>query len=153
MKYFLLLIKWLGDNMKSLLIIEDDPMFPTLIERVLGKEFVCTVAPTYADAARELKKQSFDLVWCDLRLPDSHQDLTLGLVKGLAGTAAIVVCTGVVQDISSIHADAVSRKPITPESIASLASEAMANARKKIPLERTVDSITALTSASFLPIP
>lgn len=142
------------NSVKNLLIIEDDPIFPTLIENVLGRRFVCTIASTYAAAVDALKKHTYDLVWCDLKLPDSHQDQTLPLVRGLAGTAAIVACTGVVDAVNTLHADAVARKPLNgPADIDRLADEAMANAEQKSKLERTADSVAAMTSAIIPPTP
>lgn len=58
---------------KSLLIIEDDATFSLMLRTWLEKKgFDVTVSSTLSQSKKILSKLSFDLVLCDLRLPDGE---------------------------------------------------------------------------------
>jgi len=54
-----------------ILIIDDDPHFLRVLQRILsGEQFVVTATSNSCEAAELLRSGSFDLVICDLRMPD-----------------------------------------------------------------------------------
>jgi CheY-like chemotaxis protein len=54
-----------------ILIIDDDPHFLRVLQRILsGEKFVVTATSNSCEAADLLRSGSFELVICDLRMPD-----------------------------------------------------------------------------------
>jgi PAS domain S-box-containing protein len=80
-----------------LLYIEDNPQDVDLTRRALAKaggEFALDAVPTLKEAIRRVEKETFDLLLCDMGLPDGS---ALDLIKALGGREdqpAIVVITG-----------------------------------------------------------
>jgi CheY-like chemotaxis protein len=52
-----------------LLLIDDEPMIATLIQRSLHKSWDVTWLASAADALERLKSESFDVIVCDLMMP------------------------------------------------------------------------------------
>jgi DNA-binding NarL/FixJ family response regulator len=86
------------DKPIKLLLIEDSPSDALLLRRHLtdayGAKIVLMQAQTLAEALQQLAAQAFDAVLCDLDLPDSQGLDTFCQIHARAGTAAIVLLTG-----------------------------------------------------------
>lgn len=80
---------------KRALLVEDNPADAQLIERLLRASSVhVSVAPSVAHAIELLRRDSFDVIFLDLNLPDSTGLTTLGAMLEAARRTAIVVFTG-----------------------------------------------------------
>ncbi len=81
----------------SILVVEDDPQFADLLQRILMPQFgelVVATAQTLAEALEYLRRQLFSLIFMDLNLPDSRGLATLDAVRAEADHAQILVMTG-----------------------------------------------------------
>ena len=57
--------------MASILIIDDDEITLKLLSTMLTEEgYICVLATTCAEARQCLSSSSFELILCDLNLPD-----------------------------------------------------------------------------------
>jgi len=81
--------------MNKVLIIDDDKDICLLLDKFLQKkEYDSTYELTGEDAVKRLKKEAFDLVICDYRLPDEDGISMIKRIKILRPEAAIVIITG-----------------------------------------------------------
>jgi len=109
--------------MPKILLIEDDISFCKLLERFLiKKEYEVTIAFSADEARLAIKKESFDLILTDLRLPDSDG---IGLMKEFKNSnpeIPVVLMTGysdvntAVKAIKNGAADYIS-KPFNPDEV------------------------------------
>ena len=80
-----------------LLYIEDNPQDVDLTRRALAKagdEFIVDTVPTIKEALRRMRKETFDLLLCDMRLPDGSALDLIKVVNNCEVQPAIVVITG-----------------------------------------------------------
>lgn len=87
-----------------ILLIEDDPAFARLIERMLGLSpvgFRVTVADRLTAALSELYKGHFNLILTDLNLPDISGLDTIDALRSAETSLPIIVLTGV--DDEGLH--------------------------------------------------
>ncbi|MBC7450383.1 MAG: sigma-54-dependent Fis family transcriptional regulator [Cytophagales bacterium] len=117
--------------MKSILIIDDDTYICTLLEKFLKKkDFKVEVAYTGKTGLAKLKKDRFDLVLCDFRLPDIDGKQMLSEIKTLDATVQVIIITGysdvriAVQLIKAGAYEYVT-KPIYPEEIVTIIRAAL----------------------------
>ncbi|NNF19994.1 MAG: response regulator, partial [Flavobacteriaceae bacterium] len=81
--------------MPKILIIEDDAAFCQMLQRFLGRHDHEVIITFNAPEAKEaLKKEVFDLVVTDLRLPDFDGIRMLSHIKETAPTTQVIVMTG-----------------------------------------------------------
>jgi len=109
--------------MPKILLIEDDISFCKLLERFLiKKEYEVTIAFSADEARLAIKKESFDLILTDLRLPDSDG---IGLMKEFKNSnpeIPVILMTGysdvntAVKAIKNGAADYIS-KPFNPDEV------------------------------------
>ena len=127
------------------LVIEDDPNFALLITRFLP-DVICMIAENAERADWLLKSREWDLVWTDLMLPDSHPKDTIAMVRAHCKNAAVLVCSGAVDNLDEFQADFAVRKDevMTRDSMQAAVDTAIANRRKKDPYEKSVESVEAL---------
>lgn len=101
--------------MKSALIIDDDAGVTASISTVLiGYAKKC--AHSMSAAIKALQEHEYDVVFLDLKLPDSTAENTLQMLpmmRRLAGEAAFVLMTGCALEIGNAKyaVDSVLRKP------------------------------------------
>ncbi len=92
----------------NVLLIEDNPGDARLIEIMLDEsphpDFTVTVARTLADARACLDNIVFDVVLCDLSLPDSKGLQTVETVLGFDSTLPVIVLTGLNDDVVGLQA-------------------------------------------------
>jgi signal transduction histidine kinase len=85
------------------LIVEDNPGDADLAAAILSENkyvsFALTPLATMGEALTVLSSQLYDVILLDLNLPDSHGLETLSKIKSVCGGAAVVVVSGLVDEI------------------------------------------------------
>jgi two-component system response regulator HydG len=117
--------------MPKILLIEDDISFCKLLEKFLIKN-TYTVSSSYtaAEARNVIKKENFDLVLTDLRLPDSDGIELMIEIKAVFPDVPVVLMTGysevntAVKAIKNGAADYIS-KPFNPDEVLLVISNAL----------------------------
>ena len=115
--------------MKSALIIDDDEETTASVSTVLiGYAKKC--AHSMSAAIKGLQEHEYDVVFLDLKLPDSTAEKTfemMPMLRRLAGDAAFVLMTGSASEIGNAKyaVDSVLKKPFHSGHI----REALANAQ------------------------
>jgi two-component system response regulator HydG len=109
--------------MSKILLIEDDISFCKLLEKFLIKKaYDVTIAFSASEAREALKKESFDLILTDLRLPDSDGIGLMSEFKISNPEVPVVLMTGysdvntAVKAIKNGAADYIS-KPFNPDEV------------------------------------
>jgi two-component system, NtrC family, response regulator HydG len=81
--------------MEKILIIDDNTDICVLLERFLGKQKYKTAsAQRGEDGLQLLRKEPFDLVICDFKLPDTDGLEMLRRIKVLSPATAVIIITG-----------------------------------------------------------
>ena len=141
--------------MPKILLIEDDISFCKLLERfLLKKAYDVTIAFSAEEARLAIKKESFDLILTDLRLPDSDG---IGLMKEFKDSypdIPVILMTGysdvntAVKAIKNGAADYIS-KPFNPDEVllvitndlqSETTTEETPSQEKKAPKKQTTSS-------------
>jgi PAS domain S-box-containing protein len=80
-------------KMENILIIDDEPQIRTVSERHLSAYgYRCETAPDAGSARRCLERKRFDLILCDINLPDESGLHLAGYVKtAFPGTAIVMI--------------------------------------------------------------
>ncbi|TDO84207.1 two-component system response regulator HydG [Flavobacterium chryseum] len=119
--------------MPKILIIEDDISFCKLLERFLVKKaYDVTIAFSAEEARLAIKKESFDLILTDLRLPDSDGIGLMTEFKNSNPEVPVVLMTGysdvntAVKAIKNGAADYIS-KPFNPDEVLLVITNALQN--------------------------
>ncbi|WP_294963640.1 sigma-54 dependent transcriptional regulator [uncultured Flavobacterium sp.] len=109
--------------MPKILLIEDDIAFCKLLEKFLIKKtYDVTIAFSAAEAREAVKKESFDLILTDLRLPDSDGIGLMSEFKNSHPHIPVILMTGysdvntAVKAIKNGAADYIS-KPFNPDEV------------------------------------
>lgn len=117
----------------SILIVEDDLTFATMLKTWLGKKgFSVDTASSNARARKQLDTQPYDLVLSDLRLPDQDGIFLLSWMKEHGHHAPLIIMTGYADIQSAVQAmkhgasDYIS-KPIQPDELLKKINEALQN--------------------------
>lgn len=105
----------------SILIVEDDLTFATMLKTWLGKKgFLVDTAGNSARARKQLDAQSYNLVLSDLRLPDQDGISLLAWMKEHGHQIPLIIMTGYADIQSAVQAmknganDYIS-KPVQPD--------------------------------------
>lgn len=118
--------------MHNILIVDDDKDICTLITSFLGKKgYAVSASYNGEEALAFLKKQEFDLVLCDYRLPDTNGAEMIQRIKVIQPGAAIVIITGYSDVKTAIEtfkhgASDYVVKPLYPDEILMTIKEALA---------------------------
>lgn len=126
--------------MSKILVIEDDISFCKLLEKFLIKKaYDVTVAFSAEEARLAMKKESFDLILTDLRLPDSDGIGLMSEFKTSNPEIPVILMTGysdvntAVKAIKNGAADYIS-KPFNPDEVLLVITNALKNSEaEKIP--------------------
>ncbi|SHJ94022.1 two-component system, NtrC family, response regulator HydG [Tangfeifania diversioriginum] len=117
--------------MAKILIIDDDVTFCLMLKALLEKSGykVSSVFST-AEAKRKIEKQNFEIVFTDLRLPDTSGMELIKLIKKKAPKTQIIMMTGyadIATAIESIKKGAFNYipKPLNPDEVLNLVREAL----------------------------
>lgn len=131
--------------MKKILIIDDDTYICTLLEKYLRKNgFEVEVTYTGKTGIAKLKKDRFDIVLCDFRLPDMDGKQMLSEIKELHPSSQVIIITGysdVRMAVKLIKAGAYEyvTKPIYPEEILTIIKAAL-EGEAPLPTPRDIPS-------------
>lgn len=127
--------------MPKILIIEDDISFCKLLEKFLIKKaFDVTIAFSADEARLAIKKESFDLILTDLRLPDSDGIGLMTEFKASNPEIPVILMTGysdvntAVKAIKNGAADYIS-KPFNPDEVLLVITNALKAPQAKNPVK------------------
>jgi len=119
--------------MSKILIIEDDASFCQMLQKFLMRyKYEVEIAFNAQEAKLKLKKNTFDLVLTDLRLPNYNGIKLLEEIKEILPKIPVIVMTGYAEVNTAVTAmkkgayDYIS-KPFTPEEIVLLITDALKN--------------------------
>ena len=77
-----------------ILIIDDDPHFLRVLQRILsGEKFVVTATSNPCDAIDLLHSGNFDLIICDLRMPDCDGLNLLQAIRSAGNEIPVIILT------------------------------------------------------------
>ncbi len=77
-----------------ILIIDDDPHFLRVLQRILsGEKFVVTATSNPCDAVELLRSNNFNLIICDLRMPDCDGLNLLQAIRGAGNEIPVIILT------------------------------------------------------------
>lgn len=130
--------------MSKILVIDDDTYICSLLEKFLKqKGFDADTAQNGQNALIKLKKETYNLVLCDFRLPDFDGLEMLKKIKEINQNTQVVIITGyadVRQAVKLIKSGAFDyvTKPIYPEEILQIINRALSSKPEKQKV-KTVD--------------
>ncbi|MGK2879016.1 MAG: HD domain-containing phosphohydrolase [Solirubrobacterales bacterium] len=78
----------------SVLIVDDEPQQRVLMERALVGRYACSSAETIAEARKLLHTAHFDLIICDVNLPEESGIELLRELPELQADVAVIMVTG-----------------------------------------------------------
>jgi len=77
-----------------ILIVDDDPHFLRVLQRILsGEKFVVMATSNPCDALGFLRSNNFDLIICDLRMPDCDGLNLLQVLRGSGSQIPVIILT------------------------------------------------------------
>ena len=146
--------------MPKILLIEDDISFCKLLEKFLvKKEYDVTIAFSAAEARLAIKKESFDLILTDLRLPDSDGIGLMSEIKTSYPQVPVILMTGysdvntAVKAIKNGAADYIS-KPFNPDEVLLVITNALKSSEteEEIPVKekKAAKKTTSNTENEFV---
>lgn len=138
----------------SILIVEDDLTFSTMLKTWLGKKgFEVETASTQAKARKQIGTHDFDLILSDLRLPDQDGLSLLSWLREQGNQVPFIIMTSYAEIQSAVRAmkegatDYIS-KPVQPDELLKKIKEAIH--QEKTPAESGKEKNAAQTAHGFL---
>ena len=117
--------------MKQILLVEDDVSFSKMLKHFLERhQYAVTISYNINSASALLKKENYDLVFTDLRLPDGNGIDLLKQIKDTKNTVPVVLMTGYAEVSTAVQAmkqgafDYIS-KPFNPDEVLEVISNAL----------------------------
>lgn len=117
--------------MTRILLIEDDTSFATLLQNFLNRKgYETTVAYTFAEGLNKISKENYQLIMCDLRLPDGDGISLTQKVKLQFPDLPVILMTGYADVNTAISAmkngasDYIS-KPFNPDEVLIIVKNAL----------------------------
>jgi two-component system response regulator HydG len=144
--------------MPKILLIEDDISFCKLLEKFLVKKaYEVTISFSAAEARIAVKKESFDLILTDLRLPDSDGIGLMAEFKNLYPQIPVILMTGysdvntAVKAIKNGASDYIS-KPFNPDEVLLVITNALQTPQNESSAKenKPVKKQTAATENEFV---
>lgn len=103
------IISFSTNFVKKILLVEDNigdvVLFKDLISQIKNYNIILTHAETMYDAYRYIEKESFDVIFLDLNLPDDYGISSVRTIKKKCGATKVVVLTGLAGDITYEEAE------------------------------------------------
>jgi two-component system, NtrC family, response regulator HydG len=143
--------------MSKILLIEDDIPFCKLLEKFLIKnDCEVTIAFSATEARLAIKKESFNLILMDIRLPDSDGIELMSEFKKVNPETPVILMTGyadvntAVKAIKNGAADYIS-KPFNPDEVLLVITNAMQHSQEDIPnKEKKINKKTTASENDFV---
>ncbi len=113
----------MGNNIKNILIVEDDELFCKMLTKYLVKQgFDVSDAQTAAEAYERLKVTQFDLAVLDYKLPDESGIEILKKIKDVASSTKVILMSRysnneLEKEAKQEGADGFASKPIDPQKL------------------------------------
>ena len=83
------------ENVKNVLIVEDDPDFAESLMIALGvRNCNVDIARTGEEAVRKFRNLAYDIAFMDIKLPGKNGVESLAEIKGFCPAAKVVMMTG-----------------------------------------------------------
>lgn len=117
----------------SILIIEDDLTFATMLKTWLGKKgFEVDTAGSSSRAKKQLSARSYDLILSDLRLPDQDGIHLLAWLRNQSCTTPFIIMTSYAEIQTAVQAikqgaSNYIAKPVQPDELLKKIKEAIQN--------------------------
>ncbi len=119
----------------SILVVDDEPLMGRAIARALGPRHTVVTLTSAREALALLGRQRFDLILCDLMMPDMTgmdlyrelSSLDLGLARGMVFLTGGAFTSGASEFLQQVPT-AASRSPFDGKAIAALVAEVLAQA-------------------------
>jgi two-component system KDP operon response regulator KdpE len=87
---------------KKILIVDDEELVRSYVRRALSSRgWNVSERPDGASALELIAKENFEVVICDLKMPDMRGEEVVRRVRGLRPAMKIIVITGSVSNITS----------------------------------------------------
>ncbi len=147
--------------MPKILIVEDDVAFCTMLKTFLEKkEYEVATAFSGSEAIPQIKKEVFDVVLADVRLPDSDGITLLEEILKHNSNTQVIIMTGYAEINMAVNAikqgafDYIS-KPFNPDTISQTIEKALnGNGANSSPKEKetsaTISKTSKRTDSSFV---
>ena len=116
---------------KRILIIDDEEVVRNYVRRALaGRGWEVSERADGASALALLEKENFDVVVCDLKMPDMRGEEVVKRISALRPGTGLIVITGSVSNITSpivpgVHVDGFLIKPFGIDEIRELAEKVL----------------------------
>lgn len=124
----------------SILIVEDDLTFSTMLKTWLGKKgFEVETAGTNARARKQIAAHHYDLILSDLRLPDQDGIHLLSWLKSRESSTPVIIMTSYAEIQTAVQAmkqgasDYIS-KPVQPDELLKKINEAIRKKQTETPV-------------------
>ncbi len=134
--------------LRKVLVVDDDAVVGKSFQRVLSenKGYVVTTAENAHEALKQMREQSFDVVFTDIKMPGMDGVELAERVKASQPWTPVVIITGygTTENENRAKAAGVSdfvRKPLSPEMIEESAAHALRDAAPEIAPEAVVAPI------------
>lgn len=142
--------------MKKILLIEDDIAFCKMVSNFLSKNsYVVSTAYSASEAKNVVKESDFDLIMCDLRLPDSDGIELMSELKSNSPDIPVVLMTGYADVSTAVKAmkkgasDYIS-KPFVPEEVLLVLSNALSKKEENSTSLKTTTQKKSVTTTDFV---
>ncbi|MDP2161492.1 MAG: sigma-54 dependent transcriptional regulator [Flavobacterium sp.] len=142
--------------MKKILLIEDDIAFCKMVSNFLSRNsYVVSTAYSASEAKNVVKESDFDLIMCDLRLPDSDGIELMSELKSNSPDIPVVLMTGYADVSTAVKAmkkgasDYIS-KPFVPEEVLLVLSNALSKKEENSTSLKTTTQKKAVTTSDFV---
>lgn len=113
-----------------ILVVDDEPIILETFKFIFGNRFELLTAATGKDALESISKDSVDLVFLDLSLPDMHGMQVLNAIKGHNNHLPVIIISGddnqaMIREAQRLGAMDYIDKPFDIEQVLSIAQETL----------------------------
>ena len=139
--------------LRKVLVVDDDAVVGKSFNRVLSekKGYIVTTVENAHEALKQIREQSFDVVFTDIKMPGMDGVELAEKVKASQPWTPVVIITGYGTTENEVRAKAAGvtefmRKPLSPEMIEESAAHALAPAAAPEVLAAPVEQVQAKES-------